>query len=151
MGKLLHYPVRLLFFAHTINVLLVTWLYWNINDYNTAAQVSSTKISTFKLLNELLKGIADTLQQWLLFLCLVAVLYVLFLIALKMVCRIRIKELLLFALITAHGMFIILLILSATITGHIANYLFVFLLLLINFLLLKFSDYWNYTADGLPD
>ncbi len=151
MGRLLHYPVRLLFITYSAIVLLVTWLYWNITDHNTTAQVSSTKISTFKLLNELINGIAEALQRWFIFLCLVSALYVLFLIVLKMVCRVKIKELLLFALITVHGMLVMLLILSATIPGDIANYLFTAFLLLINFFLLKYSDHWNYTAEGLPD
>ena len=151
MSKLSRYPVRLLFIAFSISILLFTGLYWGYITNNTIVLNSPAHISFIHVINDLLKGIAVSLRLWFVFICSVALLYILFLLILKIVCRIKIKELLLFSLITTHGLFFTFLFFADVFQNAIANYLFPVSLILFNFFLLKLSNYWNYTAERLPD
>jgi hypothetical protein len=146
MIKYVQHPVRLLFVAHTLSILIFCYLYW----HNNSILLSETAISATTA-NPFLPTLAKEITSWLQYISSLAILYFAFLAGLKMVSSISFRELLTFVLITTPVFCFTMLLLGSFSSTTVQAYLLSTTLILLSFGLLKISGHWNNIADGLPD
>lgn len=152
MYKYFKHPVRVLFAAHVCSLILFSYLYWNnINNPTATIQLLETKISFITIAGALSKAAGNSISDWIRFVGFTSLLYLLFLIGLKMVSSISFKELLIFVLITIPVLCFTMLLSTGILSTITPAYLFSTVLLLLTFGLLKISGHWNNIDDGLPD
>lgn len=145
MPKLFKYPVKLLFAAHACSLFLFSFLYWNdISDQTVPTQVVKSKNPFIQIVDALTQAAGKSTGDWMWFVGFTALLYSLFLIGLKLVSGISLKELCMFVLITIPSVLFITEILSFLLSGIIQPFVFPITLILLSFLLLKLSDYWDF-------
>lgn len=152
MHNYFYHPVRLLFVAYACSLILFSYLYWNQVNNIVAIQPLHTTPSAVAMTSTLTKAYGKSIGDWIMFVGIVALLNLLFLIGLKLVCSIEIKDIILFLLITIpSALFLNWLFVMLPFINN-ANYFIPVNLVGINFLLLKLSGQWSSLIDeGLPD
>lgn len=114
-------------------------------------QLLDKKSSVPAMIGAFTNSYGKSITDWIWFVGLMTLLYIIFLVALKMVCSIGVKELFLFLLITIPTV-LFLSWLFALLPFNNPAYLFPINMVVINFLLLKISGHWDCLPDeGLPD
>jgi hypothetical protein len=146
MIKYLKHPVRLLFLAHTLSIVIFCYFFWH-NNSNFLFETDIPDSST----NPFLPTLAKEIKSWSQYISSLAMLYFAFLAGLKMVSSISFKELLIFVLITIPVLCLTMLLSASILSTITPAYSFSTVLLLISFGLLKISGHWNNIDDGLPD
>lgn len=147
------HPIKLLIAAHTCSLLVFSYLYWNHINYTTLpVSNSDTNSSIITILDALTKAAGEGIGNLIHFIGSVALLYLLFLIGLKMVCNITFKELGMFILITIPLVLLSNWVFSFFQLVTIQTYSFPITLIFISFILLKFSGHWDFQPEeGLQD
>lgn len=135
-------PLHLLYGAYVCSIITYSNFHLIVKYNGIYIQDSSKSIPALLILSAV-KGAGEGIRDFILFHLSLTIIFLLFLAGLKLICSIKLTELLLFILITIPALLLLLWfqdwLLPEILTGWSSSFLFI----LLPFFLLKVSGYWN--------